>query len=210
VSGAGGTQFFWLASRSVGVIAIVLVSISVCFGLALAARVGRGPGVAVRVKTLHEALALAGLGAIVLHGALLLGDPYTHPGVSQIVVPFTFEPNPVWTGLGVIAGWLAALVTASFYARRWIGAKNWRKLHRLSFAVYAMGVVHAIGAGSDIGSPWMIVTLAAAAAPVAVLGWIRLSRRQAKSKGPRSTSGSAGVPPRVDAQLAKVASTGRV
>lgn len=176
MSSTAGTQVFWLASRSVGVVAIILVSLSVCLGLALAARVGRGPGVAVRVKTMHEALALAGLGAIVLHGALLLGDPYAHPGVSQIVVPFTFQPNALWTGVGVIAGWLAALVTLSFYGRRWIGVKNWRKLHRLTFVVYAMGVAHAIGAGSDIGSPWMIATLLAAAAPPALLGGIRLQR----------------------------------
>jgi len=189
MSGDAGTQFFWLASRSVGVVAIVLVSLSVCLGLALAARVGRGPGVAIRVKTMHEALALAGLGAIVLHGALLLGDPYTRPGLSQIAIPFTFHPNPLWTGLGVIAGWLAALITASFYARRWIGAKNWRKLHRLTFAVYALGVGHAIGAGSDIGSPWMIATLAAAAAPPALLGVIRLQRlaeRRAPAQGARA------------------------
>lgn len=176
MTGTTGTQLFWLASRSVGVVAIVLVSLSVCLGLALAARVGRGPGVPARVKTMHEALALAGLGAIVLHGALLLGDSYAHPSLTQIVVPFTFNPNALWTGVGVIAGWLAALITASFYMRRWIGARNWRKLHRLTFAVYGLGVVHAIGAGSDTSSPWMMITLVAAAAPVALLGWIRLER----------------------------------
>jgi len=56
-----GQHLWWLASRSFGVVAMVLVSLSVGLGLALSGRLLRGPGVPGRVKTLHEALAVSGL-----------------------------------------------------------------------------------------------------------------------------------------------------
>ena len=182
---------WWLASRSVGVIALLLISLSVCLGLAMSARVARGPGVAARVKTSHEALALAGLAAIALHGALLLGDSWLHPSLAQIAIPFEIATHRFWTGIGVLAGWLTALVTASFYVRRWIGTRAWRKLHMLTFAIYAMGVAHAIGAGTDGGSPWMLLTIAAAALPITVLLALRLAKPQRQGRhAPRSRAGS--------------------
>ena len=42
--------------------------------------------------------------------------------------------RPVYTGLGIVAGYLAAALGLSFYARRRIGAKLWRKLHRATIA----------------------------------------------------------------------------
>ena len=82
-----GQHLWWLASRSFGVVAIVLVSLSVGLGLALSGRLLRGPGVPARVKTLHEAFALSGLIAIVLHGLLLLGDSYLRPGLAGSCSP---------------------------------------------------------------------------------------------------------------------------
>jgi thiosulfate reductase cytochrome b subunit len=79
-----GQHLWWLASRSMGVVAMLLVSLSVAFGLAMSGKLVRGPGVASRLRTLHEALALSGLLAIVLHGLLLLPDTYLHPGLAGI------------------------------------------------------------------------------------------------------------------------------
>ena len=89
-----GEHLWWLASRSFGVVAMVLVSLSVAFGLALSGRLLHGRGVAARMKTLHEALALSGLLAIVLHGVLLLPDPYLHPGLAGITIPFALRASP--------------------------------------------------------------------------------------------------------------------
>ena len=46
--------------------------------------------------------------------------------------------RPLWTGLGIIGGYLAALLGLSFYARRRIGARLWRKAHRLTVVVYVL------------------------------------------------------------------------
>ena len=168
-----GHHLFWLSSRAFGVVAMVLVSLSVGVGLALAGRISKRPGMARRLKQLHESLALAGLLAIALHGLLLLGDSYLRPGLAGIAIPFALGHRMVWTGLGVIAGWMSAVIVGSFYVRRWIGVKVWRWLHRWTLAVYGLGIVHTLGSGTDATSAWLIALLALTAAPVAVVATLR-------------------------------------
>jgi sulfoxide reductase heme-binding subunit YedZ len=172
-----GQHVWWLASRSMGVVAMVLVSVSVAFGLAMSGRLVRGPGVAARLKTIHEALALSGLLAIVLHGLLLLPDSYLRPGLTGITIPFVLSTHPVWTGLGIIGGWLAAIITLSFYLRPRIGVRAWRLLHRWTLAVYVLGVAHTLGSGTDAGTAWLLAMLGIAALPVLVAGAKTVMRR---------------------------------
>jgi sulfoxide reductase heme-binding subunit YedZ len=190
MSSSDPTQhLFWLSSRAFGVVALVLVSLSVGVGLALAGRVSRRPGLPAQLKRLHESLALAGLVAIALHGLLLLGDSYLRPGIAGISVPFVMASRPFWTGLGIIGGWLSAVIVGSFYVRRWIGVKVWRRLHRWTFAVYGLGIVHTLGSGTDAGSAWLLALIGLTAAPIAILGALRLTPRPA-----RGIQGAAGHP----------------
>ena len=161
-----GQHVFWLASRALGVVAIVLLAASVSFGLLLSGRVMRKPGAASRLRNMHEALALSATAAIAGHGLTLLGDKFLHPGLAGIALPFAMHNQPAWTGIGVIGGWLTAIFTFSFYVRRWIGTKTWRWLHRWTLAAYLLAVAHTIGSGTDAGSPWMMVMLVAISAPI--------------------------------------------
>lgn len=165
-----GAHVWWLASRSFGVVAMVLVSLSVAFGLAMSGRLVRGPGVAARLKTVHEALALSGLLAIVLHGVLLLPDSFLRPGLAGITIPFVMAGQPVWTAMGIVAGWMSAIVTLSFYVRGLIGVAAWRWLHRWTLAVYGLGLAHTLGSGTDAGSGWLLAMLGVTATPVVFAG----------------------------------------
>jgi sulfoxide reductase heme-binding subunit YedZ len=164
-------HLFWLGSRAFGVVALVMAAVSVGLGLAMSGRLSDDPGY---TKRLHEATALTALLAIAAHGLLLLGDPYLQPGIAGIAIPFLTPIDAFWTGLGIIAGWLAALFGLSFYARRWIGNKAWRRMHRWTLAVYVLGVAHTLGSGTDSGSLWLLAIVVATAAPIAVLTLARL------------------------------------
>jgi sulfoxide reductase heme-binding subunit YedZ len=180
------THGWWLASRASGLVALVLVTISVAIGLAMAGKVMRRPGLSRNLLAIHEHTALAGLIAIAVHGITLLGDPWLHPGVSGVAVPFAIGYRPVATGLGVLAGYLAALLGLSFYLRRRIGARLWRRAHRATVLVYVLGLGHALGAGSDASTPlfrwWAIGT----SVPIAALFAYRLgsTRRRAGRRKP--------------------------
>lgn len=145
---------WWLASRASGLVALVLVTVSVFIGLAMAGKVMRRPGLSKKLLAFHEQTALAGLVAIAVHAIALLGDPWLHPGVAGVTVPFALGFKAFYTGLGVIGAYLAVLLGLSYYARRRLGAGLWRKAHRATIVVYLLGLVHAVGAGSDASAPW--------------------------------------------------------
>jgi hypothetical protein len=123
-------QVFWLASRAVGIVAIALLGISVALGLAMSTKLLRRPGLPAKLKRFHEASTLVTLTLIVAHAGLLLADGYLRPGLAGVALPFHLSYRPLWTGTGIIAAWLAAILGLSFYARKWIGAKTWRWMHR--------------------------------------------------------------------------------
>ena len=43
--------------------------------------------------------------------------PTCDPGLGGIALPFALGSQPAWTGVGIIAGWLAAIIGLSFYVR---------------------------------------------------------------------------------------------
>jgi len=177
---------WWLASRASGIVALALITISVGLGLTMAGRVMRAPGRARTMTALHEQTALAGLLAIAIHGITLLGDHFLRPGVVGIAVPGAIDYRPLWTGLGIGAAYLAAALGLSFYFRRTIGARLWRRAHRLTIAVFVLAVVHTLGAGTDASTPWMRAWLAISVPTVAVLLAIRVTEpwRHSRAQAP--------------------------
>jgi sulfoxide reductase heme-binding subunit YedZ len=164
---------WWLASRASGVVALVLIALSVAIGLAMASKAFRRPGLPKKLIAVHEHAALAALVAIAVHGITLLGDSWLNPGPLGIAVPFVMDHEPLFTGHGIVGGYLAAILGLTFYVRRRLGTRRWRSLHRLTPLVYALGVTHAVGAGSDAGEPWLLAILLATGTPILYLGILR-------------------------------------
>jgi sulfoxide reductase heme-binding subunit YedZ len=165
---------WWLVSRASGVVALVLFSLTVLMGLAMAAKVLRTPGRKRLVMRLHEHVALAALAALAAHGLALLGDTWLKPGLRGIAVPFALSYRPTFTGIGIIAGYLAVLVGPSFYVRRRLGVRRWRRLHRASVLVWGLGAVHTWGSGSDAKQLWLRAVVLAPVVPLAYLLVLRL------------------------------------
>lgn len=155
------THLFWITSRAAGISALVLASIAVAAGLSIGMKGARGA----QRRTLHEALSLATLGALALHGVSLLGDAYLRPGLAGIAVPFAGSYRPFWTGLGIIGGYGLAALSLSYYARARIGAARWRLLHRFVALFWLLGVCHSLTAGTDAGQPWFLLLTAAVVLP---------------------------------------------
>jgi len=150
---------WWIASRSAGIVALLAITASVILGLLMANGLPRRKGANRVLVSLHESTALAGLIAIAVHGITLLGDPWMHATLWKISVPFSIGYRPLWTSLGIIAGWIAAALGLSYYARKRIGTRLWRKLHRATVVAWALGIAHTIGAGTDANERWLQVTM---------------------------------------------------
>jgi methionine sulfoxide reductase heme-binding subunit len=185
------TQGWWIVSRSSGLVAFVLVTISVFLGLTMAGKPVRQPGFTRTMKALHEQTALAALVAIGVHGLAILADPWLKPGLAGVTVPFALASHRFSVAAGIIAAYLALLLGLSFYFRRQIGPRLWRQAHRATLAVYVLGLLHALGAGSDTGSPLFLLWVVGSGVPIAVLFVYRLgaARRtdERRRRTPRSS-----------------------
>jgi sulfoxide reductase heme-binding subunit YedZ len=160
---------WWLLSRSAGVVALVLIATATLLGLTLAAGHGGSPQRRVMLVAFHEQTANAALAAIGLHGVTLLGDSFLKPSLIDITLPLTIDYRPVYVATGILGGYLAVILGLSFYARKRVGAKRWRKAHRATPLVYVLGLIHTLGAGTDAGSSWLRAFMLATAVPAILL-----------------------------------------
>lgn len=175
-------HFFWLASRSVGLVAIGLLSFSVSLGLLVSGRLSEKPGRKRTLIVLHETGSMLALALIAAHGALLLGDNYLSPSWYELVFPFAISYKPVSTGIGIIGAWIVVLLGLSFYIRRYVGAAVWAKLHRFVLAAWVLSMFHAIGSGTDMSSLSMKIYILLQAVVVSVLLIARLIPYKSKEK----------------------------
>jgi sulfoxide reductase heme-binding subunit YedZ len=160
-----GEHIFWITSRAAGGAALILASTAVAVGLMVSAK-RQSPNANKRdLRAIHEALSLTTLAMVVLHGVSLLGDSYLNPGVAGIAIPFVGFYRPLWTGLGIVAGYGLAALGLTYYMRDRIGAARWRKLHRFTAAFWVL----AIGAGSDSAEIWFLLASGLVVIPAAAL-----------------------------------------
>lgn len=168
-----GSHAFWLASRASGVVAVAMLTFTVIVGLSIGGRLPFGFK-ARDLTRIHEFCSLAAIVAIVAHGALLIGDPWLAPTVTELVVPFQLEYETIYTAVGITAAWITVLLGLSYYVRDLIGLKRWKTMHRFTIVAYTMSVVHVLGAGTDASEAWLMWPLLASSGVVAVLFALRM------------------------------------
>jgi sulfoxide reductase heme-binding subunit YedZ len=188
LASSAGQQTVWYFIRASGIIAFVLLGVSVAMGLLITGRVLPSGRPRVDANEVHNFTALLGLGLSGVHGVALLLDSFIGFSPLQILVPFTATYRPIAVSLGILGFYVMVLVYASLWARRFIGYRAWRTLHYLSFVAFVLGSLHGILAGSDSGAAWMIAIYAGSIGAVLALTWRRISqsrrRRQATSSRP--------------------------
>jgi methionine sulfoxide reductase heme-binding subunit len=169
---ATGPYMFWITSRAAGTAALLLSSATVCVGLLIGGRLVTGRRAELRVT--HEALSLAALAALVLHGLSLLGDGYLHPSLADLAIPFVSGYETVWTSVGIVAFWMLLVLGLSYYARARIGVQRWRSLHRFAALAWLLGLAHSLGEGTDSGQTWFLAMAGLAVVPALLLLAARL------------------------------------
>jgi sulfoxide reductase heme-binding subunit YedZ len=169
---AAGPHLYWIASRAAGSAALILSSVSVCIGLLMGGRLLKGRRLDLRVA--HEALSLATLAAIALHGVTLLGDGFLNLSLADIAVPFASGYMTFWTTMGIVSFWALLALGLSYYARARIGVQRWRMLHRFTALAWILGIAHSLGEGTDAGQLWFLAMTAVVVLPALVLLLARL------------------------------------
>lgn len=148
------TRLVWYAIRVTGVTAYLALWLTTVAGLCISGGYGGRWLPGALLYPLHQLGDLA-LSLMALHATLLLGDHYAQFTPTSLVIPFTAVYRPEWTGLGIIALYLSAVVFWSVHVRSRIGYRAWRAIHLLSFVAFGLALVHGFASGTDSGAPAM-------------------------------------------------------
>ena len=140
------TLIMWYAIRIAGILAYLTLWLTTIAGLCISG--GLFPKWGAVLLPVHQLADLA-LSLALLHAALLLGDRFAGFTPESLVVPFRSTYEPFWTGLGILALYLGAIVFWSVDIRPKIGYARWRALHYLAFVVYVFALAHGLFAGTD-------------------------------------------------------------
>jgi predicted ferric reductase len=146
----------WYLSRASAFVAFALLWVSMVSGLIITNKMARvWPGVFTAFD-LHQYTSLLGLGFATFHALVLLGDQYITYNLAQLLVPFASgDYRPLWVGLGQVALYISILVTFTFYIRKQIGNWAWHVIHLLSYAMFALALLHGMFSGTDSGNAWV-------------------------------------------------------
>jgi methionine sulfoxide reductase heme-binding subunit len=165
----------WYATRAFGVVALVLLTVTVILGIAGTARFA-APGLP-RVVTagLHRNLSLLVLALVALHVLTTIADGYAPIGLASAVVPFDSAYRGFWLGLGTVAFDMLLAVAVTSLLRDRLSYRAWRYVHWLGYACWPVALWHSLGTGTDSRVPWLLAVDAVCVAGVAGAVWWRLS-----------------------------------
>jgi hypothetical protein len=150
----------WYLTRGSGVVTLLLLTASVCLGIAGKVRLRSSWLPRFGIADLHRNLTLLALAFLGIHVATTVADSYTPIGIKDAFIPFASSYRPFWLGLGALASdLLLALVITSLLRVR-LGLRLWRRLHWLAYACWPVALFHALGTGSDPRAGWLQVLAA--------------------------------------------------
>jgi sulfoxide reductase heme-binding subunit YedZ len=146
---------YWFLTRGSGIVALILLTLSVALGVANVRRVQSDRVPRFVVNAIHRNASLLAIVFLAVHIVTVLLDSYEPIQLVDVVLPFTAGYRPFWLGLGAIAFDLLIAVTVTSVLRRHIGYRAWRATHWLAYACWPIALAHGLGTGSDAGTLWM-------------------------------------------------------
>jgi sulfoxide reductase heme-binding subunit YedZ len=170
----------WDTARAAGITALVLSGLTVSTGTLFAARWLTGGGRAAVLRAVHEGVALATLAAVAVHGVALVADPWLKASAVQVLVPFASPYRPLAVALGQVAAYGFLVLGPTYYLRRRLGLRGWKRAHRFVAAFWALAVLHGLTSGTDATTTWFL------AATLPVLGAAAVLLVSKTAAGPAS------------------------
>jgi methionine sulfoxide reductase heme-binding subunit len=155
-TGAGPSPL-WYTARATGVVALILLTLTVALGVAGTTRLST-PALPRLVRSgLHRNISLLSVAFVATHVLTTVLDPYASISITSAIVPFSSHYRPFWLSLGTIAfDMLLALVLTSMVRTR-LSYRAWRGVHWLAYASWPIALWHGLGTGTDSKLSWLLV-----------------------------------------------------
>jgi predicted ferric reductase len=180
------SKAYWFISRSSGVLAYMLLTLAVMWGLVQSGAILRPTIPPALALGLHSFLNWSAVAMVGLHALILLGDNFIKMSLADLVIPFISPYRPLAIAIGILAFYLMLMLAVSFYARRWLGQKRFRAFHYASFLAYLLVSVHGLTAGSDLNVLWPLYLVSIWSVSLLVVWRFANSRKAAAERSTRS------------------------
>ncbi|MBA3873352.1 MAG: ferric reductase-like transmembrane domain-containing protein [Anaerolineae bacterium] len=146
---AADTQITWHLIRSAGILAYVLLTISMLWGLAVSSRAVSDWSPGVLTMLMHSTISLLAVILSIGHALLLMVDKYFSYTIADVLVPFVGPYRSFAVGLGTLGLWIMVAVSVSFWVKDRMGHRNWWWLHLTSYVTFGLATAHGLLAGTD-------------------------------------------------------------
>ena len=165
----------WYATRATGIVALVLLTISMALGLLSSVRYQRPEWPRFVTLALHRNVALVALGFTAIHVLTTVLDSFVSIPLADAFIPFISSYRPIWVGFGAIALdlMIALIITSVLRARMTL--RSWRFVHWGAYLCWPVAVLHGLGTGTDTPVRWMLLLTAGCVLAVAGLTLWRLA-----------------------------------
>jgi methionine sulfoxide reductase heme-binding subunit len=173
-AGGAGPSPLWYATRATGVVAMVLLTITVALGVAGTARYASPRWPRVVSSGLHRNIALLVVAFVLLHVLTTVLDGYAPIGLASAVIPFSSPYRTLWLSLGTVGFDLLLALIATSLLRARLPYRAWHAVHWLAYACWPIALWHGLGTGTDSRLPWLLGLDAACVLIVAAAVWWRL------------------------------------
>lgn len=186
------TQGLWFLSRGSGLVLLLLFSVIVVIGVAVAngSASRRWPRFA--VAEMHRTLSLFAIALLTLHVVTAILDPFVTVGWAATLVPFASPYRTVAIGLGTLAVDVAGAVLITSLLRHRLTFGAWRAVHWLAYLAWPAAFAHSLTAGNDLRVwwvglvEWASAVMVAAAVLARVLGRSQAARLRLERQADRA------------------------
>lgn len=183
-------KVWWYLARSSGIVAMVLLVLSVVWGVLLATRALKPYDRPAWLLDLHKWLGGTAIVMTALHLLGLVMDDWIHFGFTDLFVPGASDFKPLAVTFGILSMYLMIAVQVSSYMRKRLSARVWRGIHVTSYGMVWGAALHAGMAGTDTanrlyqGLAILLTLLAVAATFVRILSPGKSAGRSARTVTP--------------------------
>jgi DMSO/TMAO reductase YedYZ heme-binding membrane subunit len=189
-------QLWWYTVRATGLVAWLLVTAAVVWGLLLSLRRVPSPRPAWMLD-LHRFLGGLALLFVVTHIGALSFDSFVGFDWDGLLVPYASSWRPGAVAWGISAAYLLVAVEVTSLLMRRVRNGWWHAVHLLSYFVFVAVTMHALLAGADAEEPLVRVFAIASGSLVALLTIARIVARSTTGPG-RELATAAPVPERAE------------
>ncbi len=126
------SQVWWFVSRSSGMTAWALLTLSVCWGLFVSTKAVAKASSPAWLLDLHRFLGGLAVTFTSIHLIGLWADSYVEFGWSELFVPMASEWKPGPVAWGIVSMYLLVAVELTSLAMKFLPRKLWRGIHALS------------------------------------------------------------------------------